>query len=638
MSFVRPCGPSRAAWLLFLFLASLLLPQSVHADDGYADLLVNEAVSLKLHERRAWQVLLHYKPNLYGRHRSLVDDPRFFNSPEGKYDAKDELRATIRAFFRTDVEGDAHPQCLFIARYAWLKDELSIDASRLPSVECKGFRELHEHVRPMKAVLIFPVSHMNSPASMFGHTLLRIDSDKESNMYSFAVNYSAITDETNGVFFAIKGLLGFYEGYFGLLPYYEKIKEYSNLENRDIWEYPLDFTKDEVERMLLHLWELKDVYTHYYFFDENCSYNLLLVLEAARPGVNLSEMMPPWVIPMDTVRAIRETGYNSGAVVYRPAKAAKIRHIEGVLGDGLRKLADDAAYGARDPDEIGRDAEIPKDDRARVLDLASEYLQYRYAKRMVAKDEYSTRYLKVLGARSRLGQIPEYRIEAPRPPEEGHGPARLSLGTGVKEGAAFLSLRARPANHALLDPDAGYLPGAAITFMEAEARYNFTEEKLSLERFTLVDITSASPRDEFFKPISWKVSAEIQREESAKREHRTVFRVFGGPGLSYGGAHNSLFYGFIEPEAKAGSGLDDGYAIGAGVRAGAITNLKDWWKAQLELRATAFGPGESHSIISAELNQTFSIERDMSLMLNIKREKFDGFHSTEVIGYWNLYF
>ena len=52
-----------------------------------------------------------------------------------------------------------------------------------------------------------------------------------------------------------------------MLPYYEKIKEYSNLENRDIWEYSLEFTPDEVERMLLHLWELKDIYTDYYFFD-----------------------------------------------------------------------------------------------------------------------------------------------------------------------------------------------------------------------------------------------------------------------------------------------------------------------------------------------------------------------------------
>ena len=575
---------------------------------------------------------------MLGSSRSLVDDPGFFNSPEGKYDSEKELRETIRAFFRTDSENDAHPQCRFIARYAWLKDELSIDASKLPAVDCKGYRELYDHVRPRRAVLIFPVSHMNSPASMFGHTLLRIDSDKESNMYSFAVNYSAITDETNGLFFAAKGLLGFYQGYFGLLPYYEKIKEYSHLENRDIWEYPLGFTKEEVERMLLNLWELKEVYTYYYFFDENCSYNLLLVLEAARPGVDLSGMMPPWVIPMDTVRAIKETGNNTGAAVYRPAKASRIRHIEGLLGNDLRRLAQDAAYGLRDPDEIGKNGDIPKDDRARILDLASEYLQYRYAKRMVAKDEYSARYLKVLGVRSTLGQIPEYKITAPKPPEEGHGAARLSLGAGVKAGASFLSLKARPANHALADPDAGYLPGSAITFLEGEARYNFTEEKLSLERFTFVDIVSAAPRDEFFKPVSWRVSADVQREEFARRDHRTVLRVVGGPGLSYSAPHDSLIYGFVEPEAKLGSGLDDGYALGAGVRAGAVANIKDWWKAQFEVRAATFGAGDSHDIISAELNQTFSIERDRAVMLNIKREKFEGFYSTEVMGYWNFYF
>jgi len=60
-----------------------------------------------------------------------------------------------------------------------------------------------------------------------------------SRLLSFAVNYAARTDETNGFAYAIKGVFGFYPGYYSLLPYYVKVREYNDLERRDVWEYPL---------------------------------------------------------------------------------------------------------------------------------------------------------------------------------------------------------------------------------------------------------------------------------------------------------------------------------------------------------------------------------------------------------------
>jgi len=619
-----------------LLLIFLLLPAAARSEN-YPDELAARAVSMGLHEKRQWQVLLHYRPSLSGRMESLVDDPAFFASKTGKYDPASELRETIKAFFAPGPEGDGHAQCRFIARFNWLKKELSIDGALLPHQACEGFQEFHESINPKSAVLVFPVSHMNSPASMFGHTLLRIDSDRESKLFSWAVNYSARTGETNGIFFAVKGIFGYYEGFFGVLPYYEKIKEYSNLENRDIWEYRLDFTPEEVERMMLHLWELKDVYTWYYFFDENCSYNLLLVLEAARPGMDLFKGLPPWVIPMDTIKSVRNAGVSSLGAEYRPSKAAKIKHLEGLLPGRLKTAVIKIAEGAEVNQALNRES-LPVEQQAMALELASEYIQYRYARKALMKEEYTRLFLKVLYERSALGQVDFPEPLIPAEPESGHGPARLSVAAGAKAGDAFLSVSLRPANHALTDPDAGYLPGAAITFMEGEARYYLDQRKLALQEFTFVEIDSVSPRDEFFKPVSWTVKAVLEREETGKREHRTVLRTSGGPGLSYSFSGNGLVYGFIEPAVKIGSGLDDGYSLGIGARAGILKPVTGRWKAQLELMAESFGPGDSHTAVSAALNQTFSVNRDNAVKLNLRRERFDGFYSTEAVLGWNAYF
>ena len=139
-------------------------------------------------------------------------------------------------------------------------------------------------------MLVFPAAYLNSPSSMFGHTLLRIDqADVTSNntaLLSYALNFGAyIEGMDNSILYAWKGLMGGYPGMFALVPYREKLAEYSRLENRDLWEYKLNLTPEETGRMVEHVWELKQVRFDYYFFDENCSFRLLELMEIARPGI-----------------------------------------------------------------------------------------------------------------------------------------------------------------------------------------------------------------------------------------------------------------------------------------------------------------------------------------------------------------
>jgi hypothetical protein len=42
---------------------------------------------------------------------------------------------------------------------------------------------------------------------------------------------------------------------FQMLPYYLKVSEYSDMENRDIWEYHLNLNV-QIDQMLMHIWEV----------------------------------------------------------------------------------------------------------------------------------------------------------------------------------------------------------------------------------------------------------------------------------------------------------------------------------------------------------------------------------------------
>ena len=69
--------------------------------------------------------------------------------------------------------------------------------------------------------------------------------------------YEVIT--SNGFAYAVKGIFGLYKGYYSILPYYVKVREYNDLERRDVWEYTLNLTPPEVVRMFRHIWELRDI-------------------------------------------------------------------------------------------------------------------------------------------------------------------------------------------------------------------------------------------------------------------------------------------------------------------------------------------------------------------------------------------
>ena len=177
---------------------------SAGTDDPYLADVLKRAEERQLHRKRTWEVLLHYRPR--GQEReSLVDDPRFFLSPNGKTEPAAELAATLRGLFAGEPGGDEHPRCRFPARAAWLAEELSIGADRLPPMACPQLDEALAAVDPQSVVLVFPSAHPNGPASMFGHTLLRVGSTYRSDLLSYAVNYAAHTTDTNGLVYAVKG-------------------------------------------------------------------------------------------------------------------------------------------------------------------------------------------------------------------------------------------------------------------------------------------------------------------------------------------------------------------------------------------------------------------------------------------------
>jgi len=598
--------------LFFLIISTTvfycLKPAEAKADNTYAESLVQKARLNKIHKDRYWHTLLHYKTGIFGL-RSLIDDPAFFLSDKGKHDPAAEIEETIRAFFKPVKDIKQHAINRFPARFAWLKEKLDFDTEKLEFTESTVFKKTIKMLKPASVTLVFPAGYINSPASMYGHTFLIIETATGSKLLANAVNYSAITNETFGPFFAVKGLLGMFKGYYSVLPYYEKVSEYSDFEKRDMWEYRLNLNKDEISMLLMHLAELEGIYSNYYFFDENCSYSLLFLLEAARPSVKLTTNEFFFTAaPVDTIRAMKREGLVNKPE-YRPSKTTKINHLASQLSPEEQNCALDIAKSIREPEEI-KLLNIPEIQKIRLCDLTSEYIQYRFAAKEISAKQYAKLHLSTLRVRSGFqtpqnGDLKDMKI--PDFPDNGHKSKRLSIGTGYRTGNFFQEILFRPTYHSLIDPDEGYNNGSEIVFGDLSLRFYDNSRSFKVHYFDIIDVISIPPTDKYFFQGAWKLKTGLrQKKDPTGYEHYAGYLNTGG-GLAFDFPILGRFYFLAEVDFNAADGLEHNICFGPGFTAGFINKPAKRWKYHVYSTAYYYALGEKHYTVKSVFEQMFKI-------------------------------
>jgi hypothetical protein len=589
--------------------------------------------------------LLHYKPRLLSRGvESLVDAETFFNSPAGKRDPQAELDATLLSFFSKVGQrkrGDEHPQCRFIARYRWLKQELAFDTARLPEQACDEFDAWMNELNAGQLALVFPAAYLNNPASMFGHTLFRVDpkgQGKHPRLLSYAINYAAVTQQERGIPYALKGLFGGYPGRFSVAPYYVSVKQYSDIENRDIWEYTLNLDAEELDRLLAHLWEMHSAYFDYYFLDENCSYHLLSLLEVARPGLRLTDAFEWWAIPSETVRAVTEKTGLLAEVHFRPARSTVLRQREKVLTVQSQRWARRLADG-----EVEAQAEsfrrLPLLQQARVVELAMEYLAYRQAGGSKSAATES-RYQKLLKARSQI-PVRDQTPVTPAPgvrPDKGHKSARTGVGIGFEDDDGFAEVTFRPGYHDLLDPEGGYTRGAQINVLNTTLRYYFDESKLDLQSIRFLDIVSLAPRTRLLKPFSWRAEAELTRRHFAQDDRSLVPQLTSGLGLTYEPFEHILSYFFAEAALPISGRFEHDVMLGMGPGVGLVGDISPRWRVMLAGYSYWYVTEDQRSSYEIALNQRLKLTSQSALRLSIARKREFGGDFSEGSLAFHLYF
>jgi hypothetical protein len=582
------------------------------------------AVARDLAASREWRALIHYEADWLGTGvQSTVASDSFFLAETGRTDPVAELNATLAAFVngRRMESRDKSAACVFVARRKFLVRQLDLAGEALGGADCDEYRRWRAALSPNRISLIFPTAFPNSPSSMFGHTLLRVDSSRAARgteLLSYAVNFAAAAgDDAKGLGFAWKGLTGGYPGVFGLFPYYEKVKQYAWIEHRDVWAYPLALSDAETERLVDHLWEMDGVHFDYYFLTKNCSYQLLSLLEVARPGLRLTEKYSWYAIPADTIRTLADVPGLMQAPRYRPSLETTLRWQADQLEAGQRDLARELAA---DEVEFGdpRLKALTPADRAAVLEVAHDYLYYRLQSEPENAPADQAHANAILLERSRIAR-PSPFTEVPTPatpPDAGHRTLRVAASTIYEGDDLSLALRLRPAYHDLLDDPGGYTDGAEINFLDLGLRLDPDDGSLRIDDLQLLNIVSLAPRDDLFKPVSFSIDTGLRRRPSSNVfddvDNDLGYYLQGGPGLAWGDS-DLLGYVFGLGSLDANRALSPGYALGAGASAGVLAYPLRDLQLKAETGMLEYVAGDDGYYRWAKLQSQYNLSRRLGL-------------------------
>lgn len=581
-----------------ILIFSLFVSAAASAAELFSDQQI-ESVSQNLY----WKRLLHYRNG-----QSEADGSDFFLSPQGKKNPKAELLADIAAFKDPNAKRvgpiKQHPQCAFPERYRFLKKELGL---QITDEICKDFAEWRSHFREKSIVVVYAAAYMGSPASMFGHTFLRVDSEPrpgqitKNDLLDYTISYEAAVGPDPGPAYALKGVIGLYPGYFSMSPYYLKTNNYTSMDSRDLWEYKLNLNPDQMDRLINHVWETGTTYFNYYFFDRNCSYHLLSLLEVANLDWDLRSRFSAYAIPIDTVRAITEI---PGAIKDVQVRPSILRVLRARLSR-MTEAEQDRFYLLKENISAAN-----SEDSAKVLDALMDWQKFVALSKAESIEQAQVQIdRKLLLLRVKKEETETFELEKLTPPDQGHASAKVVLSAGTEGRDNFLGLEARPAFHDLLGPDLGYLPQSELIGANLRVSTLLSERKVTrLDEFTIASVTNFEPLTRLQKKFSWTIGGGLKRPLDLECLDCVSAILHGGGGLTLPwGKSNWTF--LLTGHAETSSAFPSGYRAAPGISAFLLFPMSDRWKFSAGGESLRyFSPNEQTDLTKAEINLSYLLK------------------------------
>lgn len=582
------------------------------------------AANTKESVHSGWLRLLHYRPDSTtpGGYHSEVLSQNFFLSASGSTDPLAELVRTLDEMAQPASEAsDEHPQCRFPARKLWLQKHYPQHASAWPRISCKKYEAWRGDKDWQSVSLVLATGFLGNPASYFGHLLLKFNSSDKSqgnDLLDISINYGAIVPSNDGPFtYALKGIFGAYEGGFSQIGFYHHNHNYGEQENRDLWEYQLALSVAQVQFLMAHSWELLGQRFQYFFFYDNCAYQMAKLLQVA-DGVQFPLPEYPWLIPQTILQAIDQASIYGApllaSVNYRPSRQSRFygnyQRLESVLRRTLRDIA-------KKPELLNDEQfnALENASKSDILDTLIDYYQFRLGADSPSGDRLHQAYNAVLTTRFSLPPRAVRRF--PRPHSEPHvarPPGFVQLGSIISDDGIGPSIGFRGAYYDALDAEGGHVSHSTLSLIDIDLDVigdQFELRKLDIGKIESINVAATRLPGDGGK--IWRLGLGLEEQSTRCGSNCLVFRTQAALGVS-GTWIPRLLLGSLLGSSLQNDRNDEGYAS---IHAEIFSDIKAARNIDLRLRmrysSSIDGQVNDPILVTAELRKRLNRKQDLRL-------------------------
>lgn len=429
-----------------------------------------------------WSRILFYHPSVFGKPSSLIDSPDFFISPNGSTDPKAELLEFAKKALSDDAES-RKVQCRFPRRTQYLRKILASQNILLPDANCPIWKPMN----PTGLYVVFSSYFLESPASYFGHIFLRVERKSDLNNYNPLldpiISFGAKHGDANLFRYIAGGLLGWFPGVYEISPMHTRIQQYNNYESRDLWEYRLNLSRDQLHDLELSLFEVLPTYSDYYYLSRNCSLLIAKLIEAVEPSVQFSAGSRIWTSPIEAMKQLVEAlGDSKPSAIRASSRRRYLAKANGLTSEEL-----DLVRRMISQDQMIDISSLQADRQAEVLETLIEFVEFDQNLAGPARAEkYALLRQKALFARAKNPAETKTEISIP----DRENPMLIIPEKSVRMGAMrsanknYALLGIRPSLKSLNSTSQGFLLGMGIHVFDIDIYAN--EQTVGIHEFDLL--------------------------------------------------------------------------------------------------------------------------------------------------------
>lgn len=543
-----------------------------------------------------WHLLIHQSNS-----KPYINDPRFLLSAN-LFSPLSELELTLSEYERAPLE----TVCRFPARMVFLSKELNFELPGDPFSHCVNLQDFLNYVPFDEIELVFASEVLSSATSMMGHIFIKASGENiRQNHVAHSLAYFTEITTLNPVRLVVDSTLTGMPGFFIVRPFSKDMAQYLDQEQRNLWQFRLAASKEQIRLLQLHIWELNQIEITYLFQSFNCATLTLEMLALLKP--ELLSHKGAIVSPADVVKAaIAEDLVINTAV--KTSSQWLFRALRDSLPSATISFIDHWAFNQH------------KDEGAIVVPLLEQHFQNALVQEYIAAISKSAieQQLDINPDLHNFVQHNELNIDSVldlslyKHPAKTPQDSALGLSFHTTKHTESLVLSYLPAGHLIQGDNRQYLTESELIIGKTAIALNLHKSSVSLHELTIYSVKNFTPHHRLYPVLSGEFYLGYRPQLDAILGAKSAFELAGGVGKSVELHRDVLLYGLV------GTGLN-AYSMDfqpfAYAKSGFIVKMIHDSKLNFELQANTARTQNAKSNLLASAIFSWYPAQDMSISL-----------------------